>query len=88
MASPAPRQLTRLIQLVLAVRGVLGGVGGELGLLRMRLRALRNGDHGVLGPDVDGFAPVQALDAAALDGDDVFCLCGIKSAFSFFLFFS
>jgi hypothetical protein len=47
---------------------------GHVGLLRVRLGALGDGHHGVLGPDVDGLAPVQAFDAAALDGDDVFCL--------------
>lgn len=40
--------------------------------LGMRLGALRNGHHGALGPDVDCFCPVEALDAAALDGEYVF----------------
>lgn len=70
MAAPTSRQQTRLIQ---RLRVVIR-VRRKLGYLGVCLRALRDGNHGVLGPDVDGLGPVQALDAAALDGHDVFRL--------------
>lgn len=42
--------------------------------LRVRLGTLGDRHHGALGPQVDGFAPVEPLETAALDGDDVFAL--------------
>lgn len=46
----------------------------------MRLAALGNGHHGRLGPDVDGLGPVEAVEAAALDGDDVLAGGGVQQA--------
>lgn len=69
MASAVTRQLAGLVKHLLG-----GAVVGVARLLRVRLGALGDGHHGGLGPDVDGAVPVQPLDAASLDGDDVLAL--------------
>lgn len=72
---PTARQTPRLVKHLLTA-----AVAGVAALLGVRLRALGDGDHGVLGPDVDGLGPVEAFDAAAFDGDDVFGWGGVEEA--------
>lgn len=60
---------TGLVELLLGL-----AVVGVARLFRVNLGALGDGHHGAVCPDVDGLGPIQAVDAAALDGDDVLVL--------------
>ena len=69
VATSSSCQLSRLIQVLL-----LRTVVGVARLLRVRLRALGDGDHSGLGPDVNGALPVEAFEAATFYGDDILAL--------------
>jgi hypothetical protein len=73
VTAPAAGQLLGLV-IRLGGGTVRFGVVCETRILRVRLGAFRDGHHGVLGPDMDGLFPVEAVYAASLDRDYVFGL--------------
>lgn len=66
MTAPTPRERPRELEQVRITAVELDGVG----LLGVGLGALGDGDHGVVGPEVDGLAPVEPVEAAGFNRYD------------------